>query len=56
MNINNVFEYKMTAGMAAMYLKTRKGNDKQLDPQVYLQKVVNEECGIKGTCVKVLTF
>ena len=56
MKMNGTIEYKMTAEMAAMYLKARKGADKQLDPQPYLCKVVNEEFGIKGECTKVLFF
>ena len=52
----DTFEYKMTARLCDEYLKSRKGEDKRLPPQEFLCKVVNQEYGIKGTCVKVLTF
>ena len=35
---------------------TRIVEYKKLPPQEFLCKVVNQEFGIKGTCVKVLTF
>ena len=48
-------EYKMSPLMARMLLKTRKGTDKNMKPNDYLVKYVNEELNLKGTCVKVLT-
>ena len=38
--MNGTIEYKMPKEMAA----------------IYLIKVVNEEFGVKGTCVNVITF
>lgn len=46
-------EYEMPKTMAKMLLAERKGTDRNLHPQVYLRKVVNEDFGIKGNCVKV---
>lgn len=53
---NGYFEYKMTPEMTQFYLKNRKGKDKTADLQEYLCRIVNTEFGIKGTCIKVLTF
>lgn len=47
-------EYKMPEAMAQMYLKQHKG--KVSSPNEYLCKIVNEEFGIKGNCVRVITF
>ena len=46
-------EYLMPAAVAEDYLKTRKGEDKKLQPQDYLIKVVNEEYGLMYNCTKV---
>ena len=53
---NGVIEYKMPKEMAEMYLKTAKGEFAKKHPKVYLIQVVNEEFGIKGTCINVITF
>lgn len=55
-NTNGFFEYKMSVEMMQNYLKMRKGKDKSADPQEYLCKIINEEFGVKGKCIKVLTF
>lgn len=47
------FEYKMTNEMAEALLKERKANEKKMNKNEYLIKVVNEQFGIKGTCVGV---
>lgn len=49
-------EYKMPEKMAQTYLKMRKGDDAKRNPQEYLCKVVNEEFGLKGYCVKVIRY
>lgn len=54
--MNGTIEYKMPKEMASMYLKTAKGKFAKEHPQEYLIKVVNEEFGIRGTCVNVITF
>lgn len=51
--IGNI-EYKMPVNMAKMYLGTRNGEEKKTRPNDYLCKVVNEEFGLKGNCVKVI--
>lgn len=48
-------EYKMTPEMAKEILKTRKGVEQNMHPQAFLCKYVNEELGVRGNCVKVLT-
>ena len=48
-------EYEMPALMAKEILNERKGADRNMHPQAYLCKVVNETFGIKGYCVKVTT-
>lgn len=54
--MNGTIEYKMLKEMAAMYLKTAKGEFAKKHPKEYLIQVVNEEFGVKGTCVNVITF
>lgn len=48
-------EYNMSKTLADSILKDRKGADKKMDPQTYLIKYVNEQCNLKGVCVKVYT-
>ena len=48
-------EYEMNKEMAKQILATRKGVDQNVLPQEFLCRVVNEEFGIKGNCVRVLT-
>lgn len=49
------FEYVMSETLAKYYLKERKGDEKKMDNQKYLIKIVNEQFGIMGTCFKVTT-
>ena len=49
-------EYEMPKEMAKVLLAERKGTDRNMHPQEYLKKVVNEDFGIKGNCVKVTTI
>lgn len=49
-------EYKMPNALAVSILKSRKGTDQNMNPQEYLCKVVNEEFGLKGECVKVTRY
>ena len=49
-------EYEMPKELAKQILLTRKGTEKNMHPQEYLKKVVNEEFGIKGYCTKVTTY
>lgn len=49
-------EFKMPAEMAQAYLKLRKGTETKMRPDDYLCKVVNEEFGLKGYCVKVVQY
>lgn len=49
-------EYKMPTEMAKNILKTRKGTDQNMDPQAFLCKVVNEEYGLMGECVRVTLY
>lgn len=49
------FEYVMSETLAKELLKDRKGDEKKMDNQKYLIKIVNEQFGIMGTCFKVST-
>ena len=40
--------------MAKTYLKDRKGSDFKMDANDFLCKVVNDNFGLKGRCVKVI--
>ena len=56
-NLHNkagAIEYKMPERMARELLKNRKGDEAKMRPNDFLCKVVNEEYGLKGTCVKVI--
>lgn len=46
-------EYIMPQNFAAELLKSRKGTDKNMNPQEFLVKYVNEECGLLHHCVRV---
>jgi hypothetical protein len=48
-------EYKMSKLMASELLKTRKGAEQNMRPQQFLCKIVNEQFGVKGNCVRVIT-
>ena len=52
----DVFKYKMPEYMAKAYLKDRKGSDLKMDANDFLCKVVNDNFGLKGRCVKVLRY
>ncbi|MBO7080128.1 MAG: hypothetical protein J6W64_10100 [Bacilli bacterium] len=47
-------EYQMSRKCANEYLKDRKGPDRNMKPQDYLVKIVNEEYGLLKTCTKVI--
>lgn len=49
-------EYQMPKKFADELLKARKGSDKNMRPQDYLIKYVNEECGLLYNCTKVTTI
>ena len=44
----------MPNSMAREYLKDRKGSDAKMDANDFLCKVVNDNFGLKGRCVKVI--
>ena len=46
-------EYIMPNKMAEELLKNRKGEEKNMPTQAYLQKYVNEELRLLYNCVKV---
>lgn len=50
-----MFEYNMSATMAAEILKTRKGADRKIDPQKYLVQYVNEQFCLRLPVNKVST-
>lgn len=47
-------EYKMSKAMAKFYLDGRKGDDKNMQNDKFLCKVVNTTFGLKGNCVHVI--
>lgn len=47
------YEYVMPKEMASELLASRGGEDRKMRPHDYLVKVVNEQFGIRGTCVTV---
>ncbi len=49
-------EYQMPQMMADELLKERKGQEKNMRPQDYLVKYVNEQCGLMYNCVRVTTI
>lgn len=49
-------EYQMPKAQADELLKARKGSDKNLRPQDYLVKYVNEDCGLLYNCTRVITI
>ena len=51
---SGTIEYKMPEKMARELLKARKGEEAKMRPNDYLCKVVNENFGLKGCCVKVI--
>ena len=50
------FEYEMSKEMAKQILATRKGAEQNMPPQEFLIQVVNDEFGIRGHCVRVITI
>lgn len=54
--IINPVEYKMPEALGRNLLKTKKNADPKATTQQYLCKYVNEQCGVKGTCVKVIFY
>lgn len=50
-----MFEYNMSKQMADELLKERKGSDKNIDPQEYLIKYVNEQFTLRLPVTKVYT-
>ena len=49
-------EYKMPEQMARELLKNRKGDETKMRPNDYLCKIVNENFGLKGYCVRVIRY
>ena len=46
--------YTMPEGVAKDLLAQRKGDEKKMQPQAYLCKIVNEQFGLKGNCISVI--
>ena len=49
-------EFKMPEKMMQDLLKTRRGDELKMQPKDFLCKVVNEDFGLKGYCVNVISF
>lgn len=54
MNKAGFIEYKMPVQMAQAYIKMNKGKIPNVND--YLCKIVNEEFGLRGHCVKVIQY
>jgi hypothetical protein len=50
-----MFEYNMSKTMATELLKNRKGSEKNMDPQAFLVKYVNEQMCLRLPVSKVYT-
>ena len=50
-----MFEYNMSKEMAIELLKNRKGDEKNMNPQDYFVKIVNEQFGLRLPVTKVFT-
>lgn len=50
-----MLEYNMSKTMADEILKSRKCEDKKMEPQKYLVKFVNEQMGLLHEVTKVYT-
>jgi hypothetical protein len=48
-------EYNMSKKFSDELLKARKGSEKNMPPQEFLVKYVNEQCGLLYNCTKVVT-
>lgn len=53
-NKSGYIEYKMPTQMAQSYIKMHKGKIPNVND--YLCKIVNEEFGLKGQCIRVLQY
>lgn len=53
-NNTNEIAYRMPAGVAKAYLKNRHGDEIKMNNQAYLCKMVDQDYGLKGNCVKVI--
>lgn len=47
-------EYKMPEAVAREYLKMRNAEEKKMKPNDYLCKIVDEQYGLLGKCVRVI--
>lgn len=50
------FEYKMPIEIAKEFLKARKGEEKKMHPNDFLCKIVNEQYGLLGNCIRVIQY
>lgn len=53
-NNTNEIAYRMPVGVAKAYLKNRHSDENKMNNQAYLCKMVNQDYGLKGNCVKVI--
>lgn len=49
-------EYKMPEEVVKQYLKMRNAEEKKMTPNEYLCKIVNEQYGLLGKCVRVIRY
>lgn len=49
-----LYEYQMSKDYANSILRLKKKDKSKKDPQPYLCDFVNQQMGLRGTCVKVV--
>lgn len=52
----NDIEYNMPKRLADEFLKTRKGLERNVHPQEFLCRMVNENYNLLGNCTKVNVY
>lgn len=56
MTKSGIIEYKMPEEVVKQYLKMRNAEEKKMTPNEYLCKIVNEQYGLLGKCVRVIRY
>lgn len=54
--ITNNYKYKMSKACFDSIIGTRQGKEKNMNPYVYAVDYINNEYGLKGTCVEVVVY
>lgn len=54
--IKDTYKYKMSRECFKSILGSRKDKEKNMNPYVYAKNYINDEYGLKGTCVEVVVY